>query len=173
MNRISTMGNKVYTGPLSYINTFNKPLPVRGFIFNGHPCTKVYALPYYTGTASLTLKTFYMITSPGIMSTLSYVMEKLRLKRHDNEFIIAPEGFTIGNGKFYSPEDLTIIKTYRFEGASDPSDASILYLIESKDGLIGYSIDAYGAYSNHDDDGYDDFIRKIKVEDRDEQQIFE
>ena len=46
-------------------------------------------------------------------------------------------------------------------------------MIESTDGLIGYSIDAYGAYSNHDDDGYDDFIRKIKVEDRDEQQIFE
>ena len=78
-----------------------------------------------------------MITSPGIMTTLSYVMEKLRLKRQDNEFIIAPEGFTIGNGKFYNPEDLTIIKTFRFEGASDPSDASILYVIESADGLIG------------------------------------
>jgi hypothetical protein len=117
-------------------------------------------------------KTYFM-TAPGLMTTLSYVIEKLRLKRQDNEFIIAPEGFTIGNGKFYHPEDLTIIKTYRFEGDSNPSDASILYVIEAKDGLIGYSIDAYGVYSNHDDDGYDDFIRKMKVEDRDEQQIFE
>jgi hypothetical protein len=113
------------------------------------------------------------MTEPGIMTTLSYVIEKLRLKRQDQEFIIAPEGFTIGNGKFYQPEDLTIIKTFRFEGDSNPSDASILYVIEAKDGLIGYSIDAYGVYSNHDDDGYDDFIRKMKVEDRDEQQIFE
>ncbi|MDE3249539.1 MAG: hypothetical protein KGO82_12810 [Bacteroidota bacterium] len=110
---------------------------------------------------------------PGVMTTLSTVMEKLRLKRQDNEFKMTPEGFGIGNGKFYQPEELTIIRTYRFEGESDPADAIILYLLESKDGLIGYSMDAYGAYSNHENDGYDDFIRKIKVEDRDEQLIFE
>lgn len=107
------------------------------------------------------------------MSTLSQVMEKLRLKRQDNEYKISPEGcFTGTNGKSYQPEDLKIIKTFRFESDSDPSDSSILYIIEGKDGLIGYSLDAYGAYSNHDDDGYDDFIRKISVQDRDEQQIF-
>ena len=39
------------------------------------------------------------------------------------------------------------------------------------DGLIGYSIDAYGVYSNHDND-YDEFIRLIKVTERDEQLIF-
>ncbi len=113
------------------------------------------------------------MTTHTEMTTLSYVMEKLRLKRHDNEFIFMPEGFTIGKGKFYQPEDLKIIKTYRFESDSDPSDASILYVFEANDGLIGYSIDAYGAYSNHEGDGYDDFIRKIKVEDRDEQILFE
>lgn len=110
---------------------------------------------------------------PGVMTTLSTVMEKLRLKRQDNEFKMYPEGFGIGNGKFYQPEELTIIRTYRFEGESDPADSVILYLLESQDGLIGYSMDAYGAYTNHDDDGYDDFIRKIKVEDRDEQLIFD
>ncbi len=110
---------------------------------------------------------------PGTMTTLSYVIEKLRLKRQDNEFTMTPDGFTTVNGKSYQPEDLTVIKTYRFEGESSPSDACILYVIEAKDGLVGYSIDAYGVYSSHDDDGYDDFIRKLKVEDRDEQQIFE
>ena len=60
--------------------------------------------------------------------------------------------------------DLTIIKTYRFEGESDPSDSSILYIIEANDGLKGYSIDAYGVYSNHDnEEGYDNFIRLIKL----------
>lgn len=106
------------------------------------------------------------------MTTLSYIMEKLRLKRQDIEFKMAPEGFTINNGKYYQPEDLKIIKTYRFEGESDPSDSIVLYIIEANDGLIGYSLDAYGAYSNHEDDGYDDFIRRISVQDRDEQQIF-
>lgn len=68
---------------------------------------------------------------------------------------------------------MKIIRTYRFEGDSDPSDAAIIYLLEASDGLIGYSMDAYGVYSNHSDDGYDDFIRKIQVEERDEQQIFQ
>ena len=107
------------------------------------------------------------------MTTMSSVLEKLRVKKFDNEFCMTPEGFTPGNKKYYSPEDLKIIRTYRFEGESDPSDYAIIYLFEANDGLIGYSIDAYGAYSDHGDDGYDDFIRKISVDERDEQQIFQ
>jgi hypothetical protein len=49
----------------------------------------------------------------------------------------------------------------------------VFELIEADSGLIGYSLDAYGAYSDHEDDGYDDFIRKIPMEERDEQIIFE
>lgn len=113
-----------------------------------------------------------MSITPGEMTTLSSVLEKLRIKKQDNEFRMRPEGFGIGNGKIYQPEDLSIIKTYRFEGDSDPSDSSILYLIEANDGLIGYSIDAYGAYSNHEDDGYDDYIKKVPVKERDEQLLF-
>ncbi len=112
------------------------------------------------------------MVKPAEMTTLSQVIEKLRLKRQDNEFLPTQEGFSIGNGKFYQPRDLKIIKTYRFEGESDPADSSILYLIESNDGTIGYSVDSYGAFSNHDDMNYDDFIRKVPVEERDEQQIF-
>ena len=113
-----------------------------------------------------------METLPKQMTTLSGVLEYLRIKKQDNEFTITPAGFTAKNGKTYTADDLKIIKTYRFEGESNPSDSSILLLIEANDGLIGYSIDAYGAYSNHDDDGYDDFIRKTPVEERDEQIIF-
>ena len=108
------------------------------------------------------------------MATLSQVLEKLRMRKTDNEFRWENGHFTAGKGKVYTAEDLTIIKTFRFEGDSNPSDSSILYIIEAKDGLIGYSIDAYGVYSNHDDEeGYDNFIRKLNVEDRDEQLIFQ
>jgi hypothetical protein len=107
------------------------------------------------------------------MTTLSSVLEKLRVRKQDNEFKITPEGFEAPNAKVYAPTDLKIIRTYRFEGESDPSDSTILMLIEANDGLIGYSMDAYGAYSNHDDDGYDDFILKIPVEEREEQLIFQ
>jgi len=102
------------------------------------------------------------------MTTLTSVLEKLRVNRQDNEFTMTEEGFNCNSTKMYQPEDLTIIKTYRFEGESDPGDSAILYLIQANDGLIGYSIDTYGAYSNNAD-GYDDFIKKIKMEDRDDQ----
>lgn len=113
-----------------------------------------------------------MSTAKIEMTTLSQVMERLRLKKQDNEFRMTPKGFGSGTGKFYEPAELKIIKTYRFEGESDPSDSAILYVIEANDGRIGYSIDAYGVYSNHDDDKYDDFIRRIPMEERDEQAIF-
>ena len=106
------------------------------------------------------------------MTTVSSVLEKLRQKKMDNEFQISAEGFTASNNKFYQPQDLKIIRTYRFEGDSDPSDNSIIYLIEANDGLIGYSLDAYGVYSDHGDDGYDNFIRQIPVDEREEQHIF-
>lgn len=106
------------------------------------------------------------------MTTLTSVLEMLRLRKQDNELTMTEAGFTSPAGKVYKEDELTIIKTYRFEGDSDPSDSSILYLIEANDGLIGYSIDAYGAYSNHDDVKYDEFIRKVNVSERDEQEIF-
>ncbi|MEO7922839.1 MAG: hypothetical protein ABIR30_04120 [Chitinophagaceae bacterium] len=112
-----------------------------------------------------------MQTKPAEMTTLTAVLEKLTERKQDNEFKMTPEGFTSNNNKCYNPEDLTIIKTYRFEGPSDPADSSILYLVEANDGLVGYSLDAYGAYSEHDEK-YNEFIRKIKIEERDEQILF-
>ena len=107
-----------------------------------------------------------------MMTTLSSVLEKLRLRKQDNEFQISKGCFVSPSGKSYNPADLKIIKTYRFEGESDPGDNTIVYIIEANDGLIGYSMDAYGVYSDQDE-GYDDFIRKIPVEEREEQQIFQ
>jgi len=103
---------------------------------------------------------------PAEMTTLSQVMEKLRQKNRDNEFLLTPNGFSVGKGKFYQPNELKIIRTYRFEGESDPSDSAILYVIEANDGIIGYNIDAYGVYSSHDESNYDEFIRKIPLEEK-------
>ncbi|MEO6584024.1 MAG: hypothetical protein ABIO05_06850 [Ferruginibacter sp.] len=113
-----------------------------------------------------------MSTTKIEMTTLSQVLEKLRLKKQDNEFRMTTKGFGFGTGKFYEPSELKIIKTYRFEGESDPADSTILYVMEANDGSLGYNMDAYGVYSNHDDDKYDDFIRRVPMEERDEQLIF-
>lgn len=115
-----------------------------------------------------------MQTKPAEMTTLTAVLERLRQKHRDTEFVFTEEGsFTTAEGNRYTPEDLTIIKTYRFEGESDPADSAILYLMQGKDGTIGYTMDAYGVYSNHEGHDYDEFIKKINVEERDEQAIFE
>ena len=106
-----------------------------------------------------------------MMSTLSDVLEELRVQKQDNEFQVSEEGFKSPAGKVYQPDDLKIIKTYRFEGDSDPADNTILYLIEANDGLIGYSIDAYGVYANHIEDWYNEFIKKIPVEERKTEEV--
>jgi hypothetical protein len=105
-----------------------------------------------------------MANAKDQMTTLSGVLEDLRQKKMDKEFIMNEGKFKLADGKSYDANELTIVRTYRFEGNNDPSDSSILYLIETNDGNTGYSIDAYGVYSNHDDDGYDDFIKEIVVD---------
>ena len=46
-------------------------------------------------------------------------------------------------------EEFEVDKVYRFEGASYPGDASVLYAISSdKYNIKGILVDAYGAYSN-------------------------
>ena len=109
------------------------------------------------------------------MTTMVTILEKLRKKGIDQEYRWSTEGFHIADvDTYYKPEDLQIIKTYRFEGDSSPSESSIIYIIEAKDGTIGYTIDAYGAYSNHEDEaGYDEFVRDIPVIEKDERLIFE
>lgn len=52
--------------------------------------------------------------------------------------------------KSYKPEDVRILNFYRFEGVSDPGDATVLYVIETSDGIRGTLADGYGAYASED-----------------------
>lgn len=107
------------------------------------------------------------------MSTVVEVLEKLRKRKCDKEFVYKDDKMTLPDyDKEYTPEDLTIIKTYRFEGDSNPDDSSVIYLLETSDGIIGYILDSYSPTSDHVE-GYDNFVRKINMEDRDEQLIFD
>lgn len=111
---------------------------------------------------------------PIEMNTLSQILEKLRAKGLDHELRMTDHGKMQSKSlnKIYSPEDLTIIKTYRFEGMSDPADNSVLYIIEDKNKNIGYILDAYGVYSDNEGAIFDDFLKKIHTADRDEQELF-
>ena len=111
-----------------------------------------------------------MDTTVTEMVTLSQVLGQLHEKGWDHEFHYSPKGFYLEEKHFYDPATLEIIKTYRFEGESNPSDSSVLYIIRTREGRVGYIIDAYGMYSNHEDDAaFNDFIHKIPVAHRPEQ----
>jgi hypothetical protein len=53
-----------------------------------------------------------------------------------------------GGDRRFRPEELTIVEHHRFEGASDPEDMSVVYAIESDDGVRGIVVDAFGAYAD-------------------------
>ena len=102
----------------------------------------------------------YMIDNTE-MDTVSSILNDLRLKNQDNEFVVNTDGVITLKDKIYGQHEIKIIKTYRFEGESDPGDEAIIYLVEANDGMVGYSLDAYGVYTNHPDDGYADLIHSL------------
>jgi hypothetical protein len=46
------------------------------------------------------------------------------------------------------PEQFEVREIHRFEGMTNPADSSVVYAIESGDGLKGLLVDAYGAYAS-------------------------
>lgn len=66
----------------------------------------------------------------------------------------------LSSNKKYKPDDVIAVNFYRFEGVSNPDDMSILYAIETKDGLKGTMVDAYGLYS---DDDIGEFFKQVEI----------
>lgn len=84
--------------------------------------------------------------------TLIETLEDLKAKGYTYDFNLTAHALEIhkddGVRLSLSPEDFTIVDIFRFEGMSNPSDSSILYVIESCDGLKGTLVSSYGMYSD-------------------------
>ncbi len=52
------------------------------------------------------------------------------------------------SGKIYPPAKLKLVEQYRFEGASNPADMSLVAALQAEDGAKGVVITSYGTYSN-------------------------
>ncbi|MEO8934192.1 MAG: hypothetical protein ABI295_07775 [Xanthomarina sp.] len=63
--------------------------------------------------------------------------------------------------KNYLPQQITILREHRFEGMSNPSDMSILYVIETDDNLKGLVTSSYGA---NGDTSVGEFFKEIPKE---------
>lgn len=107
---------------------------------------------------------------PKPMLTMSQVMNKLAQKGIVKEFAMNDKGEVrlTGSEKNYKPTDLIILKSFRFEGESDPSDEAVLYVALDKENNKGMIIDSYGAESNYPGDKFDKFLRDIPLEESDE-----
>jgi hypothetical protein len=96
------------------------------------------------------------------MKTLSECVNMLQSAGFNEEFIVRQHDHKLFAPKFdktYGPEEISINNFYRFEGISDPADNSILYAIETKDGIKGMLTDAYGPYA---DDNVTNFIKQVE-----------
>lgn len=103
------------------------------------------------------------------MKTLASCINKLVLDGYTGNFKVTDKGlFSIENDKCYRPQDVHIVNFFRFEGASDPADNSILYAIELSDGTKGTLTDAYGPYADPQVDKFvhqvEDINKKMKKE---------
>jgi 3-phosphoglycerate kinase len=100
------------------------------------------------------------------MTTLSQVMERLKERGVHREFRMNEncEMKFENSDKNYLPSDLIIMKTYRFEGDSNPDDNAVLYLAKDTAGNMGMIIDSYGADSNYPGEEFDKFLRDIPIE---------
>lgn len=94
------------------------------------------------------------------MKTLASVLNKKVQDGYTENFKVTEEGLqSLETERIYKPEDVHIKNFFRFEGASDPSESAILYVIETGDGAKGTLMDAYGMYADPD---IDQFIKEVE-----------
>jgi hypothetical protein len=83
------------------------------------------------------------------MKTLASCINKLVLDGYTEDFKASERGLlALQHERLYEPQHVNVVNFYRFEGASDPADNSILYVIETNDGIKGTLVDAYGPYAD-------------------------
>jgi len=81
--------------------------------------------------------------------TLKRVVDELSRRGYTEHFKAVEGGLqALGTGQRFEPKDLVIRGYYRFEGISDPDDMAITYAVESRSGVRGVLIDAFGVYSD-------------------------
>jgi len=81
--------------------------------------------------------------------TLSQAMQDLKVRGYENDFNLYAEWIECHplNLKL-KPNEFHVDEVYRFEGATNPDDSSVLFAIQSSAGVKGILVDAYGVYAD-------------------------
>jgi len=93
------------------------------------------------------------------LNPLTACMQEMKEKGFDTDFKIEDDVLKVlDSDKSYQSDQVKIVNFFRFEGTSDPSDMTILYVIETEGGEKGTLVDAFGTYANPDIDA---FLRNV------------
>ena len=83
------------------------------------------------------------------MKSLVTCLNRIIADGYTEDFKVTDNGMeALQKGKRYRADEVAVINFFRFEGASDPEDNAILYLLQTTDGIKGTLIDAYGLYND-------------------------
>ncbi len=104
----------------------------------------------------------YMVNDDSVphMKSLALCLNRMVLDGYSENFKIAEDGLqSLRTEKVYTPEEINVKNFFRFEGQSDPDDNTIMYVIETSDGLKGTIVDAYGPYA---DEHLSKFMKEVE-----------
>lgn len=91
---------------------------------------------------------------------VAQTIQDLRKKGFTANFEFLDHAFMdVESRRTFTADQLDIIDHQRFEGMSDPDDMSVLYAIESNDGMKGIIVDAFGTYADPELGGFLETVR--------------
>ncbi|PRY14965.1 hypothetical protein CLV24_103204 [Pontibacter ummariensis] len=95
------------------------------------------------------------------LTSLVSALNQLRKEGYKTDFKVTEDGrlSTMDDKETFTPEQVRIVNFYRFEGETNPGDMSILYVLETTNGVKGTISDAYGPYA---DDNVENFLKKVQ-----------
>ena len=100
--------------------------------------------------------------TPDTMTSPAQVLKALRRHNICNEFRFEGTALSIHDERFFGVQDVEIVRTYRFEGVSNPADEEVIYVLRGNDGTMGYLHTAYGIYADQSE-AFANFLRQIPV----------
>lgn len=81
--------------------------------------------------------------------TLSEALTDLKKRGFDRDFNLREDFIECTtSGEQFQPDQFEIVETYRFEGETNPADEAVVYAIESKSGIKGTLVNAFGPYAD-------------------------
>src|ERR1700743_3253684 len=94
------------------------------------------------------------------MTTLSDRLNKAMKDGYTANMKMTKQGLYVeAKDKTYTPKEEKIFAFYLFEAQSAPADNSIMYVVETTDGVKGTLVDAYGAYA---DENVNKFMTEVQ-----------